>query len=98
MKPNTIVILIVTLLIAALGYWYFSSAASGNQPPLSAGAEANPAQATFETLVSELQPITFDTAVFSDPRFNALVDISTSVTPEPSGRPDPFAFIAGVGK
>ena len=50
----------------------------------------------FQTLVGELQPITFDTAVFSDPRFNALVDISTPVTPQPPGRLDPFAPVGTV--
>ncbi len=96
MKSNTIVIIVITLLIAAGAYWYFFMG-TGNQPPLSTNnVPVNQAQTQFETLVSELQPISFNTGIFSDPRFNALVDITTVVSPEPSGRPDPLAPIPGV--
>lgn len=96
MKSNTIVIIIITLLLAAGAYWYFFTG-TGNQPPLSTNnVPVSQAQAKFETLVSELQPISFNTSIFSDPRFNALVDITTTVSPEPSGRPDPLAPIPGV--
>lgn len=96
MKPNTTLILIITLLVAAGAYWYFFMG-TGNQPPLSAASvSTSRAQAQFEALVGELQPISFDTRIFSDPRFNALVDITTTVSPEPSGRPDPLAPIPGI--
>jgi hypothetical protein len=47
-------------------------------------------------LVGTLDPIAFDTTIFSDPRFNALVDLKTAIVDEPIGRPDPFAPIPGV--
>ena len=99
MKINTKTILIAAAVLVALvaGYLYFSSSGSDTDVPVTAGVAVNSAQAKFETLNNELQPITFDTAIFSDPRFNALVDISTEINPEPSGRLDPFAPIAGVG-
>lgn len=93
---NTIILIIVTLLVAGGAYWYFF-VGTGNQPPLSTqSAATSKAQAQFETLVSELQPISFDTSIFSDARFNVLVDITATVTPESSGRLDPLAPIPGV--
>lgn len=83
-------------LVLALGAYWFFFTGTGNQPPLSVTTTGNEAQSRFQTLLSELGPVTFDTSVFSDPRFNALVDLSTPITPESSGRPDPFAAIPGV--
>lgn len=98
MKINTttITLIVLAILIVLGGYWYFS-AQSGNQLPLTTDATVNEAQAHFQALVSELQPISFDTKIFSDVRFNALVDLATPVTPEPTGRIDPFAPVAGIG-
>lgn len=87
---------IIAALIAAAGvYWYFFTG-TGNQPPLMAVGPDNRAQTEFQALVGELAPISFDTGIFSDPRFNALVDLTTPIAPEPVGRLDPFAVIAGV--
>lgn len=96
MKTNTTILIVVTLFIAGAAYWYFF-VGTGNQPPLSTqSAATSKAQAQFETLVGELQPISFNTSIFSDARFNALVDITAMVTPESSGRPDPLAPIPGI--
>lgn len=96
MKSNTALILICTFLIAAGAYWYFFTG-TGNEPPLTITSTAtSQAQAQFQMLVGELQPISFDTGIFSDARFNALVDITVSVSPEPAGRLDPLAPIPGV--
>lgn len=96
MKSNTIIIIVITLLIAAGAYWYFF-AGTGNQTPLTASSTTgNAAQTQFQALVSQLQPISFNTAIFSDPKFTALVNIAVAVTPEPAGRLDPFAPIPGV--
>ncbi len=96
MKSNTTLIIILTLVIAAGAYWYFFTG-SGNQPPLTSSVPTqNVAQTQFPSLVSELQPISCNTAIFSDPRVAALVDLATPVTPEPMGRVDPFAPVPGV--
>jgi hypothetical protein len=50
----------------------------------------------FLNLSSQIGPISFDTSVFSDPRFMALTDIHTAILPESVGRNDPFASISGV--
>lgn len=93
---NTTLIVIATLIVAAGAYWYFFTG-TGNQPPLTATTVSeNQAQTRFQALVSELQPISFDTDIFSDPRFLSLVDLTTPITPESAGRLDPFASIIGV--
>lgn len=89
-------LVIATLVVAAGAYWYFFTG-TGNEPPLLAsGVPENQVQTKFKMLVSELQPIKFDTTIFSESRFRALVDLETSVTPEALGRLDPFAPISGV--
>ena len=97
MKSNTTLLLIIaTLIVMAGAYWYFFTG-TGNKPPLSTrSAPTNQAQRQFETLVSELQLISFNTSIFSDVRFNALVDITTPVSPEPIGRLDPLSPISAV--
>ena len=96
MKSNTITLIVLSLLIAGAAYWYFSGQ-SGTQAPLaSSPVTDNTAQSQFEALVSELTPISFNTNIFSDQRFSALVDLTTPITPETPGRLDPFAPISGV--
>ena len=94
MKTNTILIIISSLIVAAGAYWYFFMG-TGNESPVTATESASDAQIHFEGLVSQLS-ITFNTAIFSDPRFNALVDITVPVAPETAGRLDPLAPIPGV--
>ena len=91
MKANTVILIVVSLLVAAGAYWYFFTG-TGNLPPLTVtSAQVSQAQTQFQMLVSQLQPISFNTDIFSDARFNALVDLTTPVSPETSGRLDPFA-------
>ena len=99
MKPkNSPVPFVIALVIIAAGmYWYFSTG-EGNQPPVSTSETSNQTQEKFQTLVGELTPITFDTAIFSDARFNSLVNISTPIAPEPAGRLDPFAAVIGISR
>lgn len=95
MRPNTITLIIVTLIVAVGAYWYFFTG-TGNEPPLTTGAVDNQAQSRFQTLLSELQPVSFNTNIFSEPRFMALVDLATPVAPETIGRLDPFAPVSDV--
>jgi hypothetical protein len=50
-------------------------------------------QVTFQEMSRRLEPISFDTSIFSDPHFTSLVDIHIPVVPEPIGRTDPFATL-----
>lgn len=94
-NTNTIVLILMTLFIAAGGYWYFFIQ-SGTQPALTATAVQGGAQLQFKTSLSELQPITFNIGIFSNPNFLALIDLTTPILPEAPGRPDPFAPIQGI--
>lgn len=96
MKINTTTLLIALLALGLLagGYYYFSSG-SGGTTPLSASAPGSVAEEQFIALVSQLGSVSFDTSIFSDPRFIALVDLATPLAPEASGRTDPFAPIGG---
>lgn len=96
MKSNTIIIIVVTLLLVGGAYWYFAGQ-SDTQAPLTASMGFdNPAQTQFQELVSQLLPISFNTGIFSDPRFTSLVDLATPIVPESIGRVDPFAPIPGA--
>ena len=95
MNSPTVLIGISILVVVAGVYWYVSTQ-TGNEPPLTASTTAeNPVQMQFQALVGELQSISFNTSIFTDLRFNALIDLTTPVSPEPSGRSDPFAPIPG---
>ena len=92
-NSNTILITVVTLLIAGGAYWYFFMN-NGTEAPLAASDSIeSAAQSQFQALITEL-PASFDTSIFSNPNFMALVDISTPIAPETSGRTDPFAPIS----
>lgn len=91
-STTTFIISTIALIVAGIAYWYFFTD-TGNQPPLSTDVPANQTQMQFEMLVGELQPISFTVGIFSDARFNALVDITTPVSSESYGRLDPLAPI-----
>lgn len=98
MKPsaNTVFIILTALIVAAGAYWYFFAGASTEPSVMTTSVVLNPAQAQFQTLVAELQPITFSPGIFEDARFMALRDLTTPISPENMGRPDPFAPVAGL--
>lgn len=97
MKPSSILPLAIPLLLVAGGaYWYLSSQAGNAVPLTENGSAGSPMQVQFQSLVDKLSSISFDTGILSDPHFAALVDLATPITPEPAGRVDPFAAIAGV--
>lgn len=95
MKTNTIILTVATLVVALGAYWYFFTG-TGNEPPLTAVSTENQALIRFQTLVRELQFVSFNTSIFSDARLMALVDLATPVAPETAGRLDPFAPVPGV--
>ncbi len=94
---KTILIIISALIVAGGAYWYFFTG-TGNEPPLTTTTDQNVVQTRFQNLVGELTPISFDTKIFSDGRFQTLVSLATPIKSEASGRPDPFKPVAGVSK
>ncbi len=92
MKSNAVIVIIAVLAISAGAYWYFFTGTGNQQPLTGVGTSINIAQAQFQTLLGELQPISFDPSIFSDARFNVLTDLTTTVSPETTGRLDPFSI------
>lgn len=93
---STLIVGAVFVVVLGVAYLYFFT--GGEEAPLSATVSASPAEAQFLQLVGQLDPISFDTAILSDQRFVGMADLATPVTPETSGRIDPFAPLPGTKK
>lgn len=48
------------------------------------------------TLLNDLKKLSFDEALFSDPRFRSLVDFSVEIAPEPKGKRNPFLPLGAI--
>ncbi len=94
-KNKGIIIGLGAVIILAVVYLLFFDKAP-TADLTSSTTTGSPAELYFVNLSGELDDISFDTTVLTDPRFNALTDIRTAILPETSGRPDPFAPIPGV--
>lgn len=93
-KSNTISVIIFTILFAGGVFFYFYTGANKDaEQPLTASTTSSGTQARFQSLVIQLQSISFDTAIFSNPAFTSRTDITVPIEPEPLGRLDPFAPI-----
>lgn len=89
------IILIVTgvVLVAVLGYYYWSANGSGNVAALS--SVSGPTQTTSAgqdilNILSQLRQLHIDGSLFSNPAFKSLVDYYIATSSEPIGRPNPF--------
>lgn len=89
--------IVAGIIVVAGVFWYYSTR-TGNEPPLSVLSSENKSQTRFQTLVIELQQVSFNTDIFSDARFMALIDLATPIAPETVGRLDPFASVPGVSE
>lgn len=89
-RTTVILIVLALLVLAAAGYMLFG-APSEESALGPTGAPGSEAEMTFLTLTAQIDPVAFDTSVLDDPRFKALRDIRTAITPETPGRADPFA-------
>ena len=97
-KRNKIIAVVAGVVVLGIvGFLLFSGQSTPSGSAISAdGTSAGPtteAEQNFINLTAELNPISFDTSIFSDPRFTTLVDLHTVIVPEPVGRTDPFAPI-----
>jgi len=87
------IIAIVIVLTLAGGAWYIllpsSAVPAVLTTTLSASAPAG-AQDLVNSLLA-LRAVSLDGTILTNPSFQALRDFSTPITPEPVGRPNPFA-------
>lgn len=89
MSKNTIIAIAAgAALLAAAAYLLLKPSTA---PVVVETAPQSPAEVTFVSLASQLEPLGFDTSILSDPRFMSLVDIHTTVLPETPGHADPFS-------
>ena len=86
-----VAVLGIAVLLGAVYLLFFNNSSNTSAVSQSGGAPTSPAQASFLDLSSQIEPITFDTSILSDPRFTSLVDLHTAILPEAAGRKDPFA-------
>lgn len=87
-RQNALLVALPLMLVFA--YWYFFTGPSSTTP-LSVSTTSSPAGQQFIELSGKLNALNFNTAIFQDPRFTALVSLETPITPENKGRVDPFA-------
>ncbi len=78
-----------------IGYKLFIAPNDASLTPLDATVASQASRDTQEFLqtLQQLRDITLDGTVFDDARFQSLVDFRQTITPEPVGRPNPFAPI-----
>lgn len=94
-RSGIVLLILGLLVVAAAGYMLFAKGDSAPGVTVD-GEPGSEAETAFLNLTAEIDSIRFDTEVFEDPRFAALVDIRTTIVPETSGRPDPFAPLSGL--
>ncbi len=83
---------IAILIFVVFGYFYLVGT-SNTASPLTRTSVLNPTTIKSRSIFYSLSSLRFDTGIFSDARFNALQDMSVPITPEPTGRKNPFAPI-----
>jgi hypothetical protein len=95
LKKNLSFIALFVVIVGAIAY--YATKDGGNMDVITEGeAPSSSTEATFLGFSSELESVTFDSTIFSDPRFTSLRDMRTTVVEEGKGRRDPFAPLTGV--
>lgn len=92
-KYKNIIIGVLVVVVLFIGYSLFTDNASKNAGLLSSqsGTQANRGNSDLLVLLINLRSITLDDSIFSDPTFERLTDFGREITPEPTGRNNPFA-------
>mgnify|MGYP001441310413 CR=1 FL=1 len=87
---QNILILGGIILLAGLGYYLFVQKDAGNLNNVEVDGQAAMQTAQFLKRLNDLEQMSFDGAIFSDPRFTTLISFSKEVQPEPYGKANPF--------
>ena len=93
---------LVLIFIAFLGYIAYSMffAPDKEQEQLLETTEAKSIDVLGEEIIraiNQIQSLTLDESVLSDPILNSLIDLSEPIQPEPVGRRNPFEPFEGEG-
>lgn len=91
LKDNKLYIGIITLAVA--GIWMYMMYFSGSAPSatLTTDRGASPLSQDVLLTLSNLNTITLDASIFSDPLFISLSDYGVAIPPQKAGRQNPFA-------
>ena len=95
---NIFIAIVIAVVVFFLYTRFFSSSDNDSNSLLIAGSSGGTAQESvvgkeFLTVLLELRSIELDTSLFEDRAFLILKDFSQEVSPQPSGRPNPFLEI-----
>ena len=90
-RSTKIIVAVGVLVLATAAYFLLMNKDDGETVLIEDGSAASEAQSVFINLAAQIEPVSFDTSILSDPRFLGLQDIHTAIVPEPVGRTDPFA-------
>lgn len=94
-KQHTSLIFIAAIvLLGAFGFYYY--AGSGSSDVLTASGTTIPEGQNILALLTKVQKIKLNDAIFSDPVFLSLTDFGTTLPPQPIGRTNPFAPLSGL--
>ena len=91
-RVQNLIVVLGLLVVAALGYFLYTQ---NQNSVLSLGTDVVTTQAALENQdflnkLNELQAITLDDSLFSDPRFQSFINFRPPVIEESVGRENPF--------
>jgi hypothetical protein len=98
-KGNLKNIIIIAAIILAIGFaGYFYATRDQSSDDLLTGEMAGAASAVDGDLISalaSLRRLRLDDSIFKSPTWTTLTDFGQTLSPLPSGRPNPFAAFPG---
>ena len=88
--------IVLIVIVAGLGYFYLYGSSNQTSSSLTATSDTNSAVGVQVLgLLSQIQSLKIDTAIFSDAGYRTLRDYSVVIPPVNVGRPNPFAPLPG---
>lgn len=90
---NLIIAVVILAAIGVAGYFYAGRDQSANDTLLTSVSVGTSTAVDSDLLsaLSELRRLKLDDSIFSNPSWSTLHDFSQTLSPLPSGRPNPFA-------
>jgi hypothetical protein len=89
---NLIIAAVALALIGAAGYYYLGRGEADENLLVSVPAEAGGAvDGDLLTALRSLRKLTLDDSIFKDKSWATLFDFGQTLSPQPKGRPNPFA-------
>ena len=95
---NNIIIISLIIVVGLVAFWYLGKNSSDTSSSLTLDAQTtDSADAKYiYTILQQMAQVTLDDSIFSNPNFQNLKDNTVSLSPQASGRSNPFAPI-GTG-